>query len=133
MPEVGNMGLPKKLLQQGVRDMVRVCDGRMSGTAFGTEVLHVAPESAVGGPLALVQNGDMIELDVINRRLHLDVPDDELARRSAAWQAPAALAGRGYTKLFIDHVQQANTGVDFDFLVGCSGAEVKREMEAQGT
>jgi L-arabonate dehydrase len=126
MPEHGNMGLPKKLLQQGVRDMVRISDGRMSGTAYGTVVLHVAPEAAVGGPLALVQNGDMIELDMTNRRLHLDVPDTELARRRAAWQPPEPLAARGYVKLYIDHVQQANTGVDLDFLVGSSGPEVVR-------
>ncbi|MDQ3248923.1 MAG: dihydroxy-acid dehydratase [Chloroflexota bacterium] len=127
MPEVGNMGLPKKLLAQGVRDLVRISDGRMSGTAFGTVVLHVAPESAVGGTLALVQNGDMIELDVAGRRLHLDVPEAELAQRRAAWQPPAPRAARGYVNMYIRHVQQANTGADLDFLVGKSGSVVERE------
>jgi dihydroxy-acid dehydratase len=124
MPEVGNFGLPAKLLKQGVTDMVRISDGRMSGTAFGTVVLHVAPESAVGGTLALVQNGDMIELDVPQRRLHLDVPDEELARRRAAWQARPPHSERGYVRLYLEHVQQANLGADFDFLVGKSGAAV---------
>ncbi|MEM7130155.1 MAG: IlvD/Edd family dehydratase [Chloroflexota bacterium] len=126
MPEVGNMGLPKKILEKGVRDMVRISDGRMSGTAFGTVILHVAPESTVGGTLALVQNGDMIELDVNNRRLHLDISDKELAQRRAAWQPPAPLAERGYVNMYIQHVQQANTGADLDFLVGKSGAVVER-------
>ncbi|MEM7533712.1 MAG: IlvD/Edd family dehydratase [Chloroflexota bacterium] len=127
MPENGNMALPKKILEQGVNDMVRISDGRMSGTAFGTVVLHTAPESAVGGTLALVQNGDMIELDVANRRLHLDVPDDELAQRRAAWQPPVPLADRGYINLYINHVTQADTGADLDFLVGKSGSEVSRD------
>ncbi len=126
MPEGGNMGLPKKILEQGVRDMVRISDGRMSGTAYGAVVLHVAPEAAVGGPLALVQNGDAIELDVEGRSLNLDVPEEELARRRAAWQAPAAPATRGYTGLYVEHVLQADQGVDLDFLVGGSGAEVPR-------
>lgn len=124
MPEVGNFGLPAKLLKQGVTDMVRISDGRMSGTAFGTVVLHVAPESAIGGTLALVQNGDMIELDVHGRRLHLDVPEDELARRRTAWQPRQPHTERGYVSLFLEHVQQANLGADFDFLVGKSGAAV---------
>jgi dihydroxy-acid dehydratase len=124
MPEVGNFGLPPKLLKQEVRDMVRISDGRMSGTAFGTVVLHVAPESAVGGNLALVQNGDMIELDVPNRRLHLDVPDNELARRRARWQARPPFMERGYVSMYLNHVQQADKGADFDFLVGKSGAFV---------
>jgi dihydroxy-acid dehydratase len=124
MPEVGNFGLPAKLLKQGVMDMVRISDGRMSGTAFGTVVLHVTPESAIGGALALVQNGDMIELDVHGRRLHLDVPEDELARRRAAWQPRSPHTARGYVSLFLEHVQQANLGADFDFLVGKSGAAV---------
>jgi dihydroxy-acid dehydratase len=124
MPEVGNFGLPPKLLKQGVRDMVRISDGRMSGTAFGTVVLHVAPESAVGGNLALVQNGDMIELDVPNRRLHLDVSSEELARRRAAWQARPPFMERGYVSMYLSHVQQADKGADFDFLVGKSGAFV---------
>jgi dihydroxy-acid dehydratase len=124
MPEVGNFHLPTKLLEQGVTDMIRISDGRMSGTAFGTVVLHVAPESAVGGTLALVQNGDMIELDVANRRLHLDISDEELERRRAAWSPRPAHTERGYVSLYTQHVQQADTGVDFDFLVGKSGAEV---------
>lgn len=127
MPEVGNMGLPKKLLERGVRDLVRISDGRMSGTAFGTVVLHTAPESAIGGTLALVQSGDMIELDVPTRRLHLDVPDAELAQRRAAWRPAAPRADRGYVRLYINHVQQANTGADLDFLVGKSGSVVDRE------
>jgi dihydroxy-acid dehydratase len=124
MPESGNMPIPKKLIQQGVTDMVRVSDARMSGTAYGTVVLHVAPEAAAGGPLALVQDGDMIELDVAARRLHLDISDAELARRRAQWQAPPARAERGYVKLYIDHVLQADQGVDLDFLVGGSGSAV---------
>lgn len=127
MAEVGNMGLPKKLLKQGVEDMVRISDGRMSGTAYGTVILHVSPESDVGGPLALVQNGDWIELDVESRRLHLDVPDDELARRRSAWKQPEPQATRGYASLYINHVQQAHLGADLDFLVGKSGSEVKRD------
>ncbi|CAN5724943.1 IlvD/Edd family dehydratase [soil metagenome] len=130
MPEVGNMGLPKKLLEKGVRDLVRISDGRMSGTAFGTVVLHVAPESAIGGTLALVQNGDMIELDVEKRSLHLDVPEAELSRRLAVWQPPVQRAERGYVNMYIRHVQQANVGADLDFLVGKSGAVVDRETHA---
>ena len=127
MPEVGNMGLPPKLLAQGVRDMVRVSDARMSGTAYGTVVLHVAPEAAAGGPLALVREGDRIELDVGRRRLHLDVPDEELARRRAAWRpGPPPMQG-GWQRLYFDHVLQAERGCDLDFLVGCRGAEVPRE------
>jgi dihydroxy-acid dehydratase len=128
MPEGGNMGLPKKLLQQGVRDMVRISDGRMSGTAYGTVVLHVAPEAAVGGPLALVQNGDMIELDVEKRSLTLDVPAEELERRRQAWTAPAPQATRGYAGIYVQHVQQADKGVDLDILVGSSGSEVTRKF-----
>jgi L-arabonate dehydrase len=123
-PEVGNFALPRKILQQGVNDMIRISDARMSGTAYGTVVLHTAPEATVGGPLALVKNGDMIELDVNARRLHLDVSDEELARRRAEWKAPAPHATRGYVKLFLDHVTQADEGCDFDFLRGGSGAEV---------
>jgi dihydroxy-acid dehydratase len=118
MPEVGNFPIPGKLLKAGIRDMVRISDGRMSGTAFGTIVLHVAPESAIGGPLALVRDGDQIELDVANRRLHLHVSDDELAARRAIWQPPAASFRRGYGRLFIEHVNQAPAGCDFDFLLG---------------
>ena len=126
-PEVGNMALPKKLLERGVTDMVRISDARMSGTAFGTVVLHVAPEAAVGGPLALVRSGDVIDLDVEARCLHLDVPEEEMAARRSAWQPPARPADRGYGRLFVDHVLQADRGVDFDFLVGASGADVPRE------
>lgn len=121
MPEVGNFQLPKKLAERGVTDMVRISDGRMSGTAFGTVVLHVAPESAIGGTLALVQDGDMIELDVPERRLHLDVPQEELERRRQTWQPRPPAMERGYVHLYLSHVQQADTGVDFDFLVGKSG------------
>jgi dihydroxy-acid dehydratase len=129
MPEVANMPLPTKLLHQGVRDMVRVCDGRMSGTAYGTVVLHVAPEAAAGGPLGLVQTGDFIVLDVPNRRLELDVPAAELAARSpnAATVAGYAKPRRGWEQLYVDHVMQADTGVDLDFLVGSSGDKVSRE------
>jgi len=121
MPEVGSMALPKKLLQQGVYDMVRISDARMSGTAFGTVVLHVAPESAIGGPLALVETGDVIVLDAQNRRLDLDVPETELARRRSALILPNPPYDRGYGRMFVDHVTQANLGADFDFLVGNSG------------
>lgn len=128
MPEVGNMGIPAKLLREGVTDMVRISDGRMSGTAFGTVILHVAPEAAIGGNLALVENGDLIELDVPNRRLHLDVSEAELARRRAAWQPPVVPhTERGYAKLYTQHVLQADQGVDFDFLVGKSGAFIPRD------
>jgi dihydroxy-acid dehydratase len=121
MPEVGNFHLPKKLLAQGVTDMIRISDGRMSGTAFGTVVLHVSPESAVGGALALVQTGDLITLDVPNRRLHLHVSEEVLAERRATWQPRPAHATRGYVKLYLDHVMGADKGADFDFLVGGSG------------
>ena len=121
MPEIGSMALPKKLLMQGVTDMVRVSDARMSGTAFGTVVLHVAPEAALGGPLALVKSGDFIVLDTAARRLDLEVSAEELERRRQAFVAPDPAYTRGYGKLFIDHVQQADKGVDFDFLVGGSG------------
>lgn len=127
MPEVGNMALPKKLLQQGITDMVRISDGRMSGTAYGTVVLHVSPESAIGGTLALVQNGDMIELDVEQRRLHLDVSDEELSTRRAAWVAPKPAASRGYVSLYIKHVLGADKGADLDFLQGNSGSTVTRD------
>ena len=129
MPEVANMPLPRKLLEQGVRDMVRVCDGRMSGTAYGTVVLHVTPEAAVGGPLALVQEGDFIVLDVAARRLELDVPDDVLQQRepSTAMLDGIANPSRGWERLYVDHVQQADTGADLDFLVGGSGSAVSRE------
>jgi dihydroxy-acid dehydratase len=127
MPEVGNMGLPPKVLARGVRDMLRISDARMSGTAYGTVVLHVAPEAAAGGPLALVRDGDRIELDVPAGRLHLDVPEQDLARRAVEWSAPAAAMSGGYQGLYVEHVQQADLGADLDFLVGCRGAAVPRE------
>jgi L-arabonate dehydrase len=127
MPEVGNMPLPKKILARGVTDMVRISDGRMSGTAFGTVILHVSPESAIGGNLGLVQNGDMIELDVANKRLHLEVSDEELAGRRKNWVAPPLASGRGYVNLYVNTVLQADKGADLDFLVGGSGSEVLRD------
>ena len=129
MPEVANLPLPQKLLKQGVRDVVRVCDGRMSGTAYGTVVLHVAPEAAAGGPLGLVRDGDPIVLDVAGRRLDVDVPAEELARRAPSEAMLAALAAptRGWEKLYVDHVLQADRGADLDFLVGSSGDGVIRE------
>ncbi len=127
MAEVGNMGLPPKLLERGVRDMVRISDARMSGTAYGTVVLHVCPEAAAGGPLALVKEGDMIELDVPERRLHLEVSEEELALRRAQWTEPPFAAKSGYQYMYIQHVMQASQGADLDFLVGCRGADVKRE------
>lgn len=129
MPEVANMPLPKKLLEKGVRDMVRICDGRMSGTAYGTVILHVTPEAAAGGPLALVQTGDWISLDVRGRRLDLEVPDDELAARTPNAATTSAFANprRGWERLYVDHVQQADTGADLDFLVGATGSQVSRE------
>jgi dihydroxy-acid dehydratase len=127
MAEVGNMGLPAKLLEQGVRDMVRISDARMSGTAYGTVILHVAPEAAAGGPLALVREGDEIVLSVVHRSLTLNVDDAELERRQADWHPPAGLAEGGYRGLYRRHVMQADTGADFDFLLGCRGAEVPEE------
>jgi len=126
-PEVGNFALPAKLLKKGIKDMVRISDARMSGTAYGTVVLHSAPEAAAGGPIALVRDGDMIELDVAARRLHLDVSADELARRKVGWKPPAPPSERGYYKLYFEHVMQADKGADLDFLVGKSGAHVDRE------
>ena len=125
-PEVGNFALPAKLLKQGVTDMVRISDARMSGTAYGTVVLHTAPEAAVGGPLALVRNGDTIELDVAKRKLWLHVSDEELAARRAKWKAPKPHSDRGWVKLYCDTVQQADKGVDLEFLVGGSGTGVGR-------
>jgi dihydroxy-acid dehydratase len=126
MPEVSNVPIPAKLLKAGVTDMVRICDGRMSGTGFGTVVLHVAPEAALGGPLALVETGDMIELDVPARRLTLEVSDQELEARRAAWVPPAPAFLSGYAWLYTEHVMQANQGADFDFLQGRRGHEVPR-------
>ena len=124
--EVGNMPLPEKILKKGITDMVRISDARMSGTAYGTVVLHAAPEAAAGGPLAIVQDGDMIELDVPKRSLKLLVDDAEIQRRLKDWKAPALPSG-GYKKLYVSHVNQADQGCDLDFLVGCRGAEVPRE------
>ncbi len=127
MPEVGNMGLPQKVLAKGVKDMVRISDGRMSGTGFGTVVLHATPETTEGGNFALVQNGDIIELDVHARLLQLHVPDDELAKRKQQWKAPAPHVERGYVGQYIKHVEQANKGADLDFLKGKSGSQVTRD------
>ncbi|MFO7445354.1 MAG: IlvD/Edd family dehydratase [Ignavibacteriaceae bacterium] len=128
MPEVGNVDLPEKLILKGVKDMVRISDGRMSGTAYGTVVLHISPESSIGGTLALVKDGDIIELDVPNRKLHLDVPEEELSKRRAAWQAPEPHTERGYVRLYLDHVQQADKGADLDLLIGKSGSFVKGDL-----
>ncbi|MBS1667023.1 MAG: dihydroxy-acid dehydratase [Bacteroidetes bacterium] len=127
MAEVGNMTLPKKLLEQGVTDIVRISDGRMSGTGFGTVVLHVSPEAAVGGVLALVQNGDRISLDTHNRSLHLDVSDEELAKRKKAWVQKEKIQPRGYVHLYQTHVEQAHLGADMDFLKGGSGSTITRD------
>jgi dihydroxyacid dehydratase/phosphogluconate dehydratase len=129
MPEVGNMALPRKLLERGVRDMVRISDARMSGTAYGTVILHVAPEAEAGGPLAIVKTGDEIEFDGPARKLELLVSDKEIEQRLTAWRAarPAPKYRRGYYQLYLDHVLQADRGCDLDFLVGASGADVERE------
>jgi dihydroxy-acid dehydratase len=127
MPEVGNMPLPPKLLARGITDLVRISDARMSGTAYGTVVLHVSPESAAGGTLAVVENGDEIELDIDTRKLELRVSDDELNRRRAAWKPEPVSWTGGYQRLYIDHVLQADQGADLDFLVGCRGAGIPRE------
>ena len=128
MPEIANVALPKHLLEQGVRDMVRISDARMSGTSYGTVVLHVAPEAAAGGPLALVRDGDVIVLDVPARRLELEVPDDELERRRSGWTPPPVEGtGRGYLKLYVDNVQGADQGADFGFLRGSGGSAVPRQ------
>ncbi|CAN7425161.1 L-arabinonate dehydratase [Pararhizobium sp. LjRoot255] len=127
MAEVGNMGLPPKVLKKGITDMVRISDARMSGTAYGTVVLHTSPEAAVGGPLAVVKNGDMIEMDVPNRRLHLDISAEELARRLAEWQPNHDLPASGYAWLHQQHVEGADTGADLDFLKGCRGNAVGRD------
>jgi len=127
MPEVGNMALPKKILLKGIKDMVRISDGRMSGTAYGTVVLHVSPESAIGGNLALVQNGDMIEIDVAQRKLHLHVSDEELQKRKSKWTAPKPRADRGYVSMYVKHVMGADKGADLDFLKGSSGSVVTRD------
>ncbi|WP_339656714.1 IlvD/Edd family dehydratase [uncultured Maribacter sp.] len=128
MPEVGNVDLPKKLLAKGITDIIRISDGRMSGTAAGTVILHVSPESTVGGTLAFVKNGDMIVLNVEKRSLHLDVELEELIKRKKEWISPEPLAKRGYVKMYIDHVEQADKGADLDFLVGGSGSKVERDL-----
>jgi len=122
-----NQGLPKKLLEKGVTDMVRISDARMSGTAYGTVVLHICPDAALGGPLALVQDGDVIELDVEQRRLELAVSSDELARGRSEWRVLSSARSSGYESLYVQHVLQADPGADFDFLRGRRGAEVLRE------
>jgi L-arabonate dehydrase len=127
MAEVGNMPLPPKVLKKGITDMVRISDARMSGTAYGTVVLHTAPEAAAGGTLALVRNGDLITLDVAGRRLHLHVDDAELAHRLTTWQPPVPRLDSGYWKLYIDHVTQADEGADLDFLRGKRGAFVPKD------
>lgn len=127
MPEVSNVPLPAKLLKAGIKDMVRICDGRMSGTGYGTVVLHVAPEAAVGGPLAVVRDGDHVVLDVPNRTLDLDVDDAELTRRRKAWKAPAESHTSGYAWLYVQNVEQADKGADFGFLRGSRGHEVPRD------
>ncbi|MFP8968478.1 L-arabinonate dehydratase [Pokkaliibacter sp. CJK22405] len=127
MAEVGNMGLPPKVLRKGITDMVRISDARMSGTAYGTVVLHTSPEAAAGGPLAVVKNGDMIELDVPNRKIHLDIPEEELRARLADWKPSVQAPTSGYIKLFHEHVEGPETGADFDFLKGCRGAPIPKD------
>jgi L-arabonate dehydrase len=127
MPEVGNMGLPKKVLEKGVKDMVRISDGRMSGTGFGTVVLHVSPEAALGGNFSVIQQGDLITLDVAARLLHLHVPDDELVKRKQHLKQMPAITNRGYVSLYVKHVEQSHLGADLDFLKGASGSEVLRD------
>jgi dihydroxy-acid dehydratase len=127
MAEVGNMPLPPKLLKKGVTDMVRISDARMSGTAYGTVILHMVPEAAAGGVLALVQNGDVIELDVAKRKLNLMVSSREIQKRKLKWKKPRPPLARGYWKLYFDHVNQADQGADLDFLAGKSGPFVPRD------
>ena len=128
MPEWGMLPIPKKLLEQGVRDMVRVSDARMSGTSYGTCVLHVSPESAVGGPIALLRDGDEITLDIPARRFSVNLTEDELERRRQEWQPPAPHYTRGFGKLYLDHVTQAEEGCDFDFLHGAPGSVNEPEI-----
>ena len=127
MPEVGNMALPKRLLDEGITDLVRISDGRMSGTGFGTVILHVSPEAAKGGNLALVQDGDWIELDIDNRSLTLHVDDATLAERRAGWTPTHNISARGYVQLYQTHVEQAHLGADLNFLTGGSGSLVTRD------
>lgn len=128
MPEVGNVDLPEKLILKGVKDMVRISDGRMSGTAYGTVVLHISPESTVGGTLAVVQNGDMITLDVEKRLLQLNISDEELSKRKSKWKVPKPMATRGYVRIYLNHVEGADVGADLDVLVGGSGSKVERDL-----
>lgn len=128
MPEVGNVDLPEKLIKKGVKDIIRISDGRMSGTAYGTVVLHVSPESTIGGTLAIVQNGDTITLDVEKRLLQLNISDEEIAKRKSTWKAPEPMATRGYVRLYLDHVEGAELGADLDVLVGGSGSQVDRDL-----
>ena len=129
MPEVANMQLPRKILAKGITDMVRICDGRMSGTAYGTVILHVAPESAAGGPLGIIQNGDIIELDVLARTINVKLTDEEISQRTPSLKSQEAYANpvRGWQRMYIDHVMQSDKGADLDFLRGSSGPEVTRE------
>jgi dihydroxyacid dehydratase/phosphogluconate dehydratase len=127
MAEVGNMSLPSKIIKRGITDMVRISDARMSGTAYGTVVLHVCPEAAVGGSLALVQDGDFVEINVEARRIHLDVSDEELGRRRGLWKPAINPMKGGYQQLYVERVMQADTGADLDFLVGCRGNDIPRE------
>jgi dihydroxy-acid dehydratase len=127
MPEVGNMGIPKKLLAKGVTDMIRISDGRMSGTGFGTVILHVSPEAAVGGTFAVVQSGDTISVDVPNRSVTLNVSEAELDKRKKNWKTRVIFSSRGYVNLYQTHVEQAHLGADLDFLKGGSGSEVTRD------
>jgi len=127
MPEVGNMALPKKILAKGIHDMVRISDGRMSGTGFGTVILHASPEAAIGGNFAVVKTDDVISLDVANRSLKLEVSEEELVKRKQAWKPIHKKYDRGYVMLYQQHVQQANEGADMNFLRGSSGSEVSRD------
>ncbi len=127
MPEVGNMGVPKKLLAKGIHDLVRISDGRMSGTGFGTVILHASPEAALGGNFAVVQSGDIINLDVPNRTLKLEVSDEELLKRKKNWKATHKKYDRGYVRLYQEHVEQAHLGADMNYLKGGSGSEVSRD------
>ena len=129
MPEVANMQLPRKILAKGITDMVRICDGRMSGTAQGTVILHVAPEAAAGGPLGIIQNGDIIELDVLARTINVKLSDEEISQRTPSLKTQEDYANpvRGWQRMYIDHVMQSDQGADLDFLRGSSGPEVTRE------
>jgi dihydroxy-acid dehydratase len=127
MPEVGNMGLPKKLLEKGITDMIRISDGRMSGTGFGTVVLHVSPEAAAGGTLAIIETGDIINLDVSKRMLNVELTDEQIAKRKAKLKPFSGVEERGYVQLYQRHVEQASEGADLDFLKGSSGSQVTKD------